>query len=121
MSSANYESSPGQILSSLQTVLSVSLLGSKTGHWRSNWRHLVPIVVPVLASQVVITDLAAPMLMAEPVSQQSVAGAVRYLMLQVGAGAATVNSAVCLHDPDRLHPCQVAAVGMASRVHNPHR
>ena len=30
-SSANYESSPGQILSSLQTVLSVSLLGSKTG------------------------------------------------------------------------------------------
>ena len=31
MSSANYESSPGQILSSLQTMLSVSLLGSETG------------------------------------------------------------------------------------------
>ena len=30
-SSANYESSPGQILSLLQTVLSASLLGSKTG------------------------------------------------------------------------------------------
>ena len=34
-------------------------------------RHLVPLVVPVLASQVVVTDLAAPML-ADPVSQQSV-------------------------------------------------
>ena len=32
---------------------------------RPTWRHLVPIVVPVLASQVVVTDLAAPML-AEP-------------------------------------------------------
>ena len=30
-SSANYESSPSQILTSLQTVLSVSLLGSETG------------------------------------------------------------------------------------------
>ena len=30
-SSANYESSPGQILSSLQTVLSVSLPGSEAG------------------------------------------------------------------------------------------
>ena len=30
-SSANYESSPGQILSSLQTVLSVSLQGSEAG------------------------------------------------------------------------------------------
>ena len=29
--SANYESSPGQILSSLQTVLSVSLPGSQAG------------------------------------------------------------------------------------------
>ena len=34
----------------------------------------MPIVVHVLASQVVVTDLAAPMLMAEPVCQQSVAG-----------------------------------------------
>ena len=44
----------------------------------------MPIAVPVLASQAVVTDLAAPML-AEPISQQSVAG----------AGAATVHSAVC--------------------------
>ena len=31
MSSANYESSPGQILTSPQTVLSVSLHGSEAG------------------------------------------------------------------------------------------
>ena len=37
------------------------------------------IVVSVLASHVVVTDLAAPML-AEPVSQQSATGAVRYLV-----------------------------------------
>ena len=72
-SSANYESSPGQILSSLQTVLSVSLQGSEAG----SPPH-VPTVVPVPASQVVVTDLAAPML-AEPVSQQSVDGAAWYL------------------------------------------
>ena len=61
---ANYESSPGQILSSLQTV---SQSAGERG-WQSARRprrHLVPIVVPVLASQVVVTDLAAPML-AEP-------------------------------------------------------
>ena len=52
-------------------------------------RFLVPIVVPVLASQVVVVDLAAPML-AEPVSQQSVARAAQYLLWQAGAGAATV-------------------------------
>ena len=66
MNSANYESSHGQILSSLQTLLSVNLLGSEAGSSPG-----VPTVVPVLASQVVVTDLAAPML-AEPVSQQSV-------------------------------------------------
>ena len=49
--------------------------------WRPTRRHLVPVVVPVLASQVVITDLVTPMLMAEPVvSQQSVAASVRYLL-----------------------------------------
>ena len=53
----------------------------------------MPTVVPVLASQVVFTDLAAPML-AKPVSQQSVAGAAQYLMQQAGTGAATVHSAV---------------------------
>ena len=77
----------------------------------------MPIVVPVLASQVVVTDLAAPMLMAEPVSQQSVAGAVRYLMQQAGAGAATVHSAVCHHDPDRLQPGQLATGVIASWPH----
>ena len=80
--------------------------------------------------QPVITDLAAPMLMAEPVSQQSVAGAVRYLMRQAGAGAATVHNAVCRHDPDRLHPGQLATVAWTSWPHpflpvstvsNPHR
>ena len=50
----------------------------------------MPIVVPVLASQVVFTDLAAPML-AEPVSQQSVAAAAWCLMRQADAGAATVS------------------------------
>ena len=50
----------------------------------------MPTGVPVLASQVVITDMAAPML-AEPVSQQSVAaGAARYRMRPAGVGAATV-------------------------------
>ena len=105
-SSANYESSPGQILSSLQTVLSVSLPGSEAGS--------PPGVIscPQLASQVDITDLVAPML-AGPVSQQSV----RYLMRQAATGAATVHSAVCHHDPDRLHPGQLAAGGKASRPH----
>ena len=58
---------------------------------RPTWRHLVPIVVPVLASQVVVTDLAAPML--------------------------AVHSAICHHDPDRLHPGQLATVGGASWPH----
>ena len=61
-------------------------------------------------------DLAAPML-AEPISQQSVAGAARYPMRQAGAGAATALRAVCHHDPDRLHPGQLAAGGVASRLH----
>ena len=69
---------------------------------RPNRRHLVP--VPVLASQLVVTDLVAPSLMAEPVCQRSVAGAVWYLMRQAGIGAATVHSAVCHHDPDCIHP-----------------
>merc|ERR1712155_442898 len=73
--------------------------------WWPTRRHLVPLVVPVL----VIMNLAASMLMAEPVSQQSAAGAVRYLMRESGAGVATVHSAVCRHHgPDRLHPDQVA-------------
>ena len=71
MSSANYESSPGQILSSLHTVLSVSLPGTgRERGWqptRLTRRHLVPIVVPVLATQVVVTELPAPML-TEPIS-----------------------------------------------------
>ena len=108
-SSANYESSPSQILSSLQTVLSVSLQGSEAGSPPG-----VPTVVPVLASQVVVTDLAAPML-AEPVSQQSVAGAVWYLMRQAGTGATSVYGAVCHHDPDRLHPSQPAEGVVISR------
>ena len=65
-SSANYESSPGQILSSLQTVLSVSLQGSEAGSPPG-----VPTVVPVLASQVVVTDLAAPMLADHVMSDSS--------------------------------------------------
>ena len=64
----------------------------------------------------VVTDLATPML-AEPFSQQSVDGTARYLMQQADAGAATVHSAVCHNDPDRLHPGQVAAVGVASQPH----
>ena len=56
-------------------------------------------------------------MLAEPVSQQSVAGTARYPMRQAGAGAATVHSAVCHHDPDRLHPGQLAAGGVASRLH----
>ena len=109
-SSANYESSPGQILSSLQTVLSVSLQGSEAGSPPG-----VPTVVPVLASQVVVTDLAATM-MAGPNRQKSLAGTVRYLMQQADAGAATVHSAVCHHDPDRLHlhPHKLAVGGLAS-------
>ena len=51
----------------------------------------------------------AALMLAEPVSQQSVAGAARYPMRQAGAGAATVLSAVCHHDPDRLHPGHIPA------------
>ena len=76
----------------------------------------MPIGVPVLARQVVVTDLAAPML-AEPISQQSGAGAALYLMRQPGAGASTVCGAVCHHDPDHLHPGPLATVGMAFRPH----
>ena len=104
-SSANYESSPGQILSSLQTVLSVSLQGSEAGSPPG-----VPTVVPVLASQVVVTDLAAPML-AEPVSQQSVDGAARYLRWYRHCPH---------HDPDRLHPGQLAAEAVAPQPHPCH-
>ena len=71
---------------------------------------------PFLASQVVVTELTAPML-AEPVSQQSVTRAARYRIQQAGAGAATVLSAVCHHVPDRLHLGQLAAVGMAPQPH----
>ena len=84
--------------------------------WQPTRCHLVPTVVPVLASQVVFTDLAGPML-AKPVSQQSVAGAAQYLMRQAGTGAATVHSAVCHHDPDRLQPGQLATGVMASWPH----
>ena len=59
-------------------------------------------------------DLAGPVL-TEPVSQQSVAVAARYLFGQAVAGAATVYSAVCHHDPDRLHPGQLTAGGVAPR------
>ena len=76
----------------------------------------MPIGVPVLARQVVVTDLAAPML-AEPISQQSGAGAALYLMRQPGAGASTVCGAVCHHDPDHLHPGPLPTVGMAFRPH----
>ena len=61
-------------------------------------------------------DLAGPVL-TEPVSQQSVAVAARYLFRQGGAGAATVHIAVCHHDSDRLHPGQLAAGGVAPRPH----
>ena len=107
-SSANYESRPSQILSSIQTMLSVSLPGSESGSPSG------VISCPQLAGQVDITDLLAPML-AEPVSQQSV----RYLMRQAATGAANVHSAVCHHDPDRFHPGpgQLAAGGVASRPH----
>ena len=84
--------------------------------WQPIRRHLLPIVVSALASQVVVRGLAAPML-AKPVSQQSVAGAAWYLMRQAGAGAATVYGAVCHHDPDRLHPGQFATGAVAPRPH----
>ena len=50
-SSANYESSPSQILSS---PLTVSRSAGERGR-QPDWRHLVSIVVPVLARQVVVT------------------------------------------------------------------
>ena len=76
-SSANYESSPAQILTSLQTVMSVSLPGSEPGTPAGS------ISCPqasLLAGQVSASDLIGPLL-AEAVSQQSVGGAARYLML----------------------------------------
>ena len=53
----------------------------------------------------------------DAVSQQSMSVAARYLFRQAGAGAATVYSGVCHHDPDRLHPGQLAAGGVAPRPH----
>ena len=76
-SSANYESSPGQILASLQTVLSVTLPGSEAGTASGS------IACPqasALASQLSPSDLIGPVL-AEAVSQQSLAGSTKYLML----------------------------------------
>jgi hypothetical protein len=69
-----------------------------------------------LTNHVAAMDLAGPVL-TEPVSQLSVAAAARYLFRQVGAGAATVHSAVCHHDPDRLHPGQLTAGGVAPQPH----
>ena len=76
-SSANYESSATQILTSLQTVLSVTIPGSEQGSPPGS------ISCPqsaMLADQVGPSDLVGPLL-AEAVSQQSLAGATRYLML----------------------------------------
>ena len=56
-------------------------------------------------------------MLAETVNQQSAAGAAQYLMWQAGAGAATVYGAVCHHNPDCLPPSQLAAGGVASRLH----
>ena len=76
-SSANYESSPAQILTSLQTVMSVSLPGSEPGTPAGS---ISCPQVSLLAGQVSASDLIGPLL-AEAVSQQSVGGAAKYLML----------------------------------------
>ena len=73
-------------------------------------------LLSVLTNHVAAMDLVGPVL-TEPVSQQSVAVAARYLFRQAGAGAATVHSAVCHHDPDLLHPGQLAAGGVAPQPH----
>ena len=57
--------------------------------WRPTWRHLVPIVVPVLASQSSRTWRHLCWLSPSASS----------LMRQAGAGATTVHSAFCHHDP----------------------
>ena len=82
MSPASVRSCPGSRLCS-QSVCRVARLAAHLASIRAH--------VPVLASQVVITGLAA-LTLAEPISS-----------------AATVHSAVCHHDPDRLHPGQLAA------------
>ena len=69
-------------------MLSVSLLGSKTGS---------PPGIISLTNQVAAMDLAGPVL-TEAVSQQSVAVAARYLFREAGAGAGTVHNAVCHRD-----------------------
>merc|ERR1711952_582683 len=73
-------------------------------------------LLSVLTNHVAAMDLVGPVL-TEPVSQQSVAVAARYLFRQAGAGAASVHSAVCHHDPDLLHPGQLTAGGVAPRPH----
>ena len=76
-SSANYESSPAQILASLQTVLSVTLPGSETG--TASGSMSCP-QASALAAQLSPSDLIGPVL-AEAVSQQSLAGSTKYLIL----------------------------------------
>lgn len=78
-SSANYESSPGQILASLQTVLSVTLPGSEAGT-ASGSISCPQASALASASQLCPSDLIGPVL-AEAVSQQSLAGSTKYLML----------------------------------------
>ena len=79
-SSANYESSPEQILSSLQRVLSVSLPGSEPGTPAGS---LSCPQASSLTSLLAPSDLLGPLL-AEVSSQQAPAVAVKYLV-----GAAT--------------------------------
>ena len=86
--SANYESSPGQILSSLQTVLSVSLLGSEAGSPPSVFcphqpcgRHGSGGPRADRGRQPAVRAVAA-----------------RYLFREAGAGAGTVHNAVCHRD-----------------------
>ena len=75
-SSANYESSPEQILSSLQRVLSVSLPGSEAG---TPVGSLSCPQATALTSLLAPIDLVGPVL-AEATSQQSPAGAIKYLL-----------------------------------------
>ena len=75
-SSANYESSPAQILSSLQNVLSVTIPGSESS---SKGSISCPQACS-LAGMLEPSDLIGPLL-AEAVSQQSIAGATKYLMM----------------------------------------
>ena len=75
-SSANYESSPAQILSSLQNVLSVTIPGSES----SSKGSISCPQASSLAGMLEPSDLIGPLL-AEAVSQQSLAGATKYLMM----------------------------------------